>query len=158
MMKKSNKVILGILYWTVQLTWGLLTTIVGLIATVICVVFLKGKIHKNGFSYIIEVGGNWGGVNMGAVSFCGNYYGTSYWDEVRCHEFGHSIQNLFLGPLFPFIVGIPSTTRYWLSMFGKLKQDYDYAWFEYTASKWGTAWINKLEDKDFVYSYQRVKK
>lgn len=32
-MNKLNKILLGIIYWTIQLTWGALTTIPGLIIT-----------------------------------------------------------------------------------------------------------------------------
>lgn len=157
-MKKSKKIILGILYWIVQLTWGALMTVIGLVVTLFCMIFLKGKPHRNGFSYIVEVGGNWGGLELGAFAICGHYYGGSYWNSIRSHEFGHSLQNLFLGPLFPFVVGIPSAIRYWLDYFGKLKQDYDYAWFEYTASKWGANTINKIEGTDIKYTYKRVKR
>lgn len=157
-MKKSTKIFLGILYWIWSLTWGALKTIPGLIVTAFCIVFLKGKPHKNGFSYIVEVGGNWGGVELGCVALCGHYYGGSYWEEIRRHEFGHTVQQLFLGPLQLFVVGIPSATRYWLDRFGKLKQDYDYAIYEYTASKWGYKWINWIEGTNLEYTYKRVRK
>lgn len=31
---------------------------IGLLTTLICIIFLKGKVHKNGYTIIIEVGGN----------------------------------------------------------------------------------------------------
>lgn len=33
---------------------------------------------------------------------------------VAPHEYGHGIQHLWWGPLFPFVIGIPSAARYWL--------------------------------------------
>ena len=33
---------------------------------------------------------------------------------INPHEFGHTFQNCLLGPLFPFMVAIPSAIRYWL--------------------------------------------
>ena len=33
-------------------------SLIGLITALICILFLKGKIHKNGYTIIIEVGGN----------------------------------------------------------------------------------------------------
>lgn len=53
-----KKVLLGILFWTVNLTWGLVMTLIGLIVTGFCILFLKGKVHRNGYSYIVEIGGN----------------------------------------------------------------------------------------------------
>lgn len=115
--KKWFKNLCGIFYWIISLTWGGLTTIPGLIITAFCIVFLHGKPHRNGWSYIVEVGGNWGGLELGAVSLCGTYYGRPFFDEVRYHEFGHSLfpQNLLMGPFFILLVGIPSACRYWYS-------------------------------------------
>ena len=58
MKKKTLKILAGIGYWTVSLTWGALMTIPGLLITGFCILFLHGKPHRNGFSYIIEIGGN----------------------------------------------------------------------------------------------------
>lgn len=150
-----------VLYWLVQLTWGSLMTIIGLIVTGFCIAFLKGKPHKNGFSYIVEVGGNWGGLEFGAVALCGSYsqkdgpcYNPDWYEHTRRHEFGHSIQNMILGPLFPFIVGIPSACRYWYQRIAEEKYSktfpadwYDSIWFEGTATRWGSAWIDRIENK-----------
>ena len=142
-----KKVLAGIGYWLVQLTWGLLMTFIGAVATLFVLTFLKGKPHKNGFSIITEVGGNWGGVSLGAFALCGTYKESSpdFYDETRKHEFGHSLQNLYLGPLFPFVVAIPSAIRYWLAYYGKLNEDYYAVWFESGASYWGTKAIDWIE-------------
>ena len=78
MKKKILKILAGVGYWIVSLTWGALMTIPGLLITGFCILFLHGKPHRNGFSYIVEIGGNWGGLELGAVALCGRYYGTSY--------------------------------------------------------------------------------
>lgn len=148
-----RKVLLGIVYWLLQLTWGIIMNIVGLVVTLFCLIFLKGKIHRNGFGFITEVKDNWGGVSLGAFALCGSYsqpdsscYDSEWYYRTRCHEFGHSIQNMFLGPLFIFIVAIPSAIRYWLDLYDKLKGDYMDAWFERTASSWGTKWMTIMEN------------
>lgn len=167
-MKKGVKIILGILYWIVSLTWGGLATIVGLLAALICLLFVKGATpHKNGFTFIIEFGGDWGGISLGAISFCGGYSGKAKYDSpcmdqdffehIRRHEFGHSVQDLIFGPLMLFIVGLPSLIRSQLYAKGKIDTDYDDIWFEYTASKWGHSWINKIEGTNFPYTYTRPK-
>lgn len=123
-------------------------TIPGLLVTGFCILFLKGKPHKNGYSYIVEIGGNWGGLELGAVALCGNYSETDpYWfDHTRKHEFGHSVQQLIFGPLQVFIVGIPSAIRYWYQRLTPgPHQDYDAIWFEKTATNWGTKWIEQIE-------------
>lgn len=157
-MSKYKKILLGILYWCIQLTWGALMTYPGLLVSAFCILFLHGRPHKNGFSYIVEVGGNWGGIELGAVALCGSYasldrdcYDLVWFEETRCHEFGHTIQQLIFGPLQLFIVGIPSAIRYWYDRLdNKHRKDrgpdwYDSIWFEGTATRWGTKAIKYIE-------------
>jgi fatty acid desaturase len=37
--------------------------------------------------------------------------------SVAPHEYGHGIQHLWWGPLFPFVIGLPSAARYWIREF-----------------------------------------
>ena len=140
-------------FWFVSLTWGSLMTIVGLIVTGFCILFLKGKVHKNGCSYIVEIGGNWGGLELGAVALCGGYTTTcpdeNWFQHTRRHEFGHALQNLIFGPLMLFVVGIPSAIRYhyqnWRTKKGLENKPYDSIWFEGQATRWGTKFIDSFE-------------
>ena len=167
--KKVCKILAGIGYWIISLTWGGLLTIPGLFVTLFCIIFLKGKPHRNGFSYIVEVGGDWGGLEFGAVALCGSYsqkdgpcYNPYWYDHTRCHEAGHGIQTLIFGIFQLFLISIPSAVRYWIFEFrsrkGKPNPPYDDIWFEYTASKWGTKWINWIEDTNIEYTFERSKK
>ena len=67
--------------------------------------------------------------------------------STNSHEFGHSFQNAILGPLFIFIVAIPSAIRYWVMTFrekkGKSLKAYDLIWFEGSATSIG----------EYAYSY-----
>lgn len=126
---KTKKVLFGILFWFLSLTWGIIMTSIGLVITgilnfikfsaAIAGYQLKIKTHINGCSLITEVGGNWGGLELGAVALCGNYSKTNptWFEHTRRHEFGHSLQHLYLGTFFIFVVAIPSATRYWLLEF-----------------------------------------
>ena len=142
-----------VLYWIIQLTWGALMTIPGLLVTGFCILFLKGKVHKNGWSYIVEIGGNWGGLDLGAVALCGGYTtktpDENWFQHTRRHEFGHSFQNIIWGPLFPFVIALPSAIRYHYqnarSKKGLPNKEYDAIWFEGQATRWGTKAIAKIE-------------
>ncbi len=148
-----KKIVFATMYWFLSLTWGLLMTLVGLIVTLFAIIFFKGKVHKNGFSYIVEVGDNWGGISLGAVALCGGYTTScpneDWFQHTRRHEFGHSIQNIILGPFFPFVVAIPSAIRYHYqnarTKRGLPNREYDAIWFEGQATRWGTSLINKIE-------------
>ena len=142
-----------LLYWLGQITWGALLTIPGLFVFIFCIIFTKAKYHRNGYSIIIEIGNNWGGLNLGAISLCGGYTTTypdiEWFEHTRRHEFGHSLQNLIFGPFQLFIVVIPSVIRYWYFTYREAKdlptKDYDSIWFEGTATRWGTKFIDKIE-------------
>ena len=162
---KAKKILFCIMFWVISLTWGIIMTSIGLVITgVLYLVKFAGKLaghdlkiktHINCWSLITEVGGNWGGVELGAVALCGNYSKSSkYWFEhTRRHEFGHAVQHLIFGPLFIFVVAIPSASRYWYQriMQGKGKHFasdwYDSIWFEGGATRWGTKIVDWLESK-----------
>ena len=149
-----KKTLLKIGFWFLSLTWGVLMTLIGLIGLAFCWTFLKCKVHKNGFTAIVELGGNWGGVSLGAIAFCGGYTmncpDPDYFQHVRRHEFGHSIQNVIWGPLFPFAIAIPSAIRCgyhkWRRKRNLPNATYDSIWFEGQATKWGTKAIDSIED------------
>ena len=70
--------------------------------------------------------------------------------RTRPHEFGHSLQNCLWGPLFPFVIAIPSATRYWYRDISAKKgnkptTDYDAVWFEGQATEWGNKYISHFE-------------
>lgn len=161
---KANKILFSITFWLISLTWGIIMTLIGLLVTGVLNLIkfagklvgyeLKIKTHANGCSLITEVGGNWGGLELGAVALCGNYSQSNknWFEHTRRHEFGHSIQHLYLGPLFIFIVAIPSACRYWYQRIMQKKGKrfpadwYDSIWFEGGATKTGTKFIDWLEN------------
>lgn len=138
------KKIAYILYWLVSLTWGIIMSIIGL--TVGFILYLAGhEIKHLGPNVYFVVGESWGGVNLGPV-FLTCRRGE---DRTKFHEAGHGLQNIILGPLFPFLVAIPSAIRYWyreLKYYKKGKvppTNYDDIWFEGQATSWGNKIYNK---------------
>lgn len=162
---KIKKFLFNIMFWVVSCTWGIIMTTIGAVATVglnlIKVIGtwfgkeLKIKTHRNSCSFITEIGGNWGGLELGAFALCGNYSknNKAWFAHTRKHEFGHAIQHLYMGPLFIFIVGIPSAARYWYQRImrkrgKKFPNDwYDSIWFEGGATRTGEKFVDWLENK-----------
>ncbi len=124
---------------------------IGLITAGIALL-MKGKPHKNGCSTIITINKYWGGISLGCISLCNETDNDSLYQSIRRHEFGHSIQNIILGPFFIFIVAIPSVIRYWYYTLKsnkgyKFPSDWYYKiWFENTASKIGNKVIEWIEN------------
>lgn len=75
-----------------------------------------------------------GNISLGdTVMVCKYPYNKNTWNTVK-HEWGHTRQSLYLGPLYLIVIGIPSFL--WAIIYKWLKKDY--YWF-YTES-----WANKL--------------
>lgn len=136
----NNKTLFYILSWT----WGFFMTFIGAVVFAVLMLFGK-KPKKHGLCYYIEIGENWGGLELGM--FFLTEKDTS--DHVKNHEHGHAIQNCYWGPLMPFVICIPSAIRYW---YRELKYnrkgltpptEYDDIWFEGQASRWGEIVVKK---------------
>lgn len=115
-MKKNFKIFL---FWFIHCTWGILMTLIGAVGA-LAMLITNHKPKKFGYSICFIKGHNWGGVCLGPFIFL-----DSESDELnsKTHEAGHSLfQALPLGPLFPFVVGLPSMLRYYLFDYNSHKQ------------------------------------
>lgn len=127
------------LYFFLSLTWGIITTLAGFF-TALVMLATGHKPRRWGYAWYFEVGKSWGGASLGPVFIKDRTNDSAH---LKNHEFGHSIQNCYFGPLMPFIVGLPSSTRYRLRRFKEKvlkkspKTPYDSVWFESQASRLG---------------------
>lgn len=141
----QNKPILSRgLFYTLSWTWGFIMTIIG--ALVVGCIKIYGlfakktfKLKKHGYCYYLNIGKSWGGIELGM------FFLTDSRDSnaTKWHEHGHGIQNCFWGPLMPFVICIPSATRYWYREFKYNRKGlnppttYDSIWFEKDATMTG---------------------
>lgn len=137
--KKENK----FLFYLLSFTWGIMWTLIGLIALIFVAVFM-GKSTElfiyRGRIFVEFKDLNFGGASLGIVIFVSSRY-----EPLMSHEIGHTIQNTWFGPLFIFLVAIPSGIRY--QLMGWLRKrhykkygtrlDYDAIWFEGQATALG---------------------
>ena len=139
-----------VLYYLVSIVWNfpmflvgtLITTILGITA-----IFTKKiKFKKYHWVYYISIGPDyWGGFDT-ALMFIRDHRSVDKY--LNTHEWGHSIaQGTWLGPLFPFVVAIPSISRWWARELNKKKQwpAYDAVWFEDAATQCGNWAAKQLE-------------
>lgn len=143
------KVIKTFLFYLISFTWGLPASIIGFLITFS--LWVTG--HRSyvwNYCIVTPIGKNWGGMSIGPFIFTDN----SPTEHILQHEHGHSIQNLMLGPLWLFIVGIPSGIRYQyreVYIYNKDRvryrnlPDYDSVWFEKWATKLGEKYFPKKE-------------
>ena len=86
-------------------TWGIIMSVIGSLVTLVLLI-LGNKPHRYRCAWYFTIGESWGGINLGPCFIVGNR-NTS----VIPHEYGHGIQNCIFGPLFPFIIALPSLIR-----------------------------------------------
>lgn len=141
------------LFYLLSLTWGLPMSILGYLIGLV-LVGMGYKPTKYGYCYCFQIRGVSGsGVSFGPVMVAG----LNASSRLKNHEHGHAIQNCFWGFLFPFVIAIPSVTRYWaryISVVTKKKKptelpDYDAVWYEGGATKIGTEfmeWYNTQQN------------
>lgn len=128
------------LYFLLECTWGILSNALG---ALICLFFLCLGHKPHLFRHFVYTqfslfgDDNWGGFEMGVFFFCC----PNTDDGLNGHEAGHSYQIALFGPLYWFVIGIPSVIRYWVFVIrekhGKSNPDYDSIWFEFQATNTG---------------------
>lgn len=93
------------LYWLIQWTWGFPQSLIGLIMSL-----MQGKCKRELYNgaLITYHSGNWGGISLGMFIIMNGHRPPIWTKGARVHEYGHTIQSLILGPLYLFIIGIPS--------------------------------------------------
>ena len=136
------------LYFILSITWGFIMTFLGWIISLVLLAakFFSNKIsfEKFGWIYCCKVGPDyWGGFEMGLM-FVRDQKSTV---QLSCHEWAHTTQNCLFGPLFPFIVAIPSACRWWARTIFPKKN-----WPAYAA-----AWFEDAADQCGLYMYNYIK-
>lgn len=127
------------LYYLLQFTWGIVMNVLGVLVFAVLIIFGRKRPKKFKNCWYIVVGKNWGGLELGTFFLIdqNEHLSTKY------HESGHGLQNIVWGPLFLFVIWIPSAIRY---QYRELKYhrkgknpptDYDDIWFEGQATNWG---------------------
>ncbi len=114
-MKKEPNVLLTVLYIIWQWTWGFLHSFVGFVLRLMYIghphEWRRGAcltMYDKARSPIKDLGC----ISLGMFIFIGMPEGGGHHEEQIergvAHEYGHTIQSLIYGPLYLFVVGIPS--------------------------------------------------
>ena len=125
------------LYYLLNYTWGIITTILGWLILGFAKLFFKKHVVESGKfgpCHYVMVFKNWGGLELGTNFILADKMGDYWTLHIKQHELGHTFQNAILGPFAIFLVFLPSAIRYWLDIAGKIHKDYDPIWFEESAS------------------------
>jgi len=119
---------LKLLYWLIQWTWGLAQSALGL---VLFVLLGRGGVRQfNGAA--VRSWNMKGSVSLGMFILMDR----SHSDRVLVHEFGHTIQSLILGPLYLFVIGIPSLMWAWLPIFERFRRKSGKTYYWLYCERW----------------------
>jgi hypothetical protein len=139
------------LWYVLNLTWGLIYTIIGAFMAIGIWIVTRAKPQKFYNVIKFEFGDNWGGLEGVFFIFVALNMGDEYTLKCSKHEFGHSFQNALFGPFNIFLTLIPSAVRYWYQRIrekkGKPNKDYDFIWFEGNATDGGIVACEYLDSK-----------
>ncbi|NLL55631.1 MAG: hypothetical protein GX242_00245 [Clostridiales bacterium] len=120
------------LHYLIQFTWGLPQNLAGFILTRKYKNYATEKFFN---SHIYYHQGEWGGISLGMfIIINGNR--DDYWaSTTKVHEYGHTLQSLILGPLYLFIIGIPSFIWCNAKKFVKMRKDKNISYFDFYPEK-----------------------
>lgn len=130
---------LNFLFYFVQWTWGLPVNLVG---AIIYLFFTKVKgcrWQRFGYSRIVFVPWNAGGLSMGLFIFVkANHKNKTWTYNTRIHEYGHTWQCLLLGPLYYIIIAVPSMI--WCNCFEGYRKKHNVSYYKVYCEAWANAW------------------
>lgn len=102
------KIIRAILFYFWQFTFALIQNIAGFVMFVIYKA--KGSesevFHNAVITYIEKK--NFGGVSLGMFIFINKNVKGERLHDMQIHEYGHTVQSLILGPVWLFVIALPS--------------------------------------------------
>lgn len=93
-----------LLYYLIQLTWGIIQTTLGFI---IFLIFIRNR-HVIFNGAIATEWHRYDGLSLGLFIFVPENIEINKKYYIYKHEYGHTIQSLILGPLYLLIIGLPS--------------------------------------------------
>lgn len=146
------KRISSIIYVVLQFTWGILQNILGLLFFLI--LKITGHAHFNFHTAVVTRWDFSFSMGLGMWIFLGHINAAHpEWpaeeladreSQVLVHEFGHTIQSAVLGPLFMFVIAIPSTLWAFLPWHVRLRAEKKASYFDAYCESWASAWGEKV--------------
>lgn len=132
-----------LMYVLLQFTWGILQNLAGLVMFLVCKMLgCKSKKYKNAVA--TKWNNKYGSVSLGMFLFV-----TDDDDEtLLAHEYGHSLQSIFLGPLFFFVIGIPSIC--WAAFGDKYRKKHNKTYYEFYTESWSNELVGLDKYRRFI--------
>ena len=120
------------LNFVLQCSWGILQTFIGAVLIVWCVVFCKQKpfLYRDSIACVLP--NKSGSLSVGLFFFLHPKAADN--EYTKQHEWGHTRQSLILGPLYLFVIALPSMV--WCNCFKKYREKKDLSYYVFYTEKW----------------------
>ncbi len=134
---------MAVIYPIIQWTWGILQNVLG---GIVWLLNCKNK-HNRYHGARVTIWKAKSSVSLGMFIFIteepffydklkNNYTMSELSQRLLVHEYGHTIQSLILGPLYLFLMGIPSTIWGFLPCLNKKRKEQQISYFAFFTEKW----------------------
>lgn len=137
-----------IIYYLLQWTWALPQNIIGLCVRLY--VLSKDKTKETsrfGGAVVTEWTKGHGSMGLGMFIFMG-HKGEPDEEKILVHEYGHTLQSAVLGPLFLFVIGLPSEIWAFFPPFVKLRKNKGIKYTSFYPEKWANIWGSAVTGKE----------
>lgn len=122
-------------YTFIQCSWGALQSLAGFLLYLYCRIRQGEAIRSMYQGSICTCWRSKNGISLGLFIFAAD-------DEMKKHEYGHTLQSLLLGPLYLLVIGLPSFIWANLPYFQQLRKKKNIDYYSF----WTERWANHLAD------------
>ncbi len=140
------KIIRLILFYIWQFTYGIAQNLIGIV--MFAVYKAKGAksemFHGAVITYIDKK--NFGGVSLGMFIFINAKRQGDSLHDIKIHEYGHTVQTMILGPLWLFVIAVPSMIWCNVPYFVRMRKEKNVSYYRAYCEGWANIcglWVTK---------------
>ena len=120
------------LYILCQCTWGLFQTFLGALVFLACPGCAR-SLYRGG---VVTRWKGSRGLSLGLFLFVPEKAD----ERLLAHEYGHSLQSLLLGPLYLFVIGLPSVVWAGLPVLERRRERRGVSYYAFYTERWADRW------------------
>ena len=129
-----------VLYIVVQFTWGILQSLAGLGVLAVHARFP----HRMHHGAIVTAWPSRFGLSLGPFVFIPNALDGDEADLLLVHEYGHTLQSLALGPLYLFVIGLPSLIWARSHALARKRRATGRPYYDFYTERWASSWGERI--------------
>ena len=145
------------LFYLVQFTWGLAQNLVGLIAFLALSKKYRHEKFENAFVTFVDTEKPFGGISLGIFIFVNGKRKDEWLHDTCVHEYGHTIQSLVLGPVWPFVIALPSVIWCNFPPLTRYRKEKDVSYYALYCEGWANVWGSRASGQPFLTGEMRTR-